>query len=149
MSFNYGAKQGGRVSQSIRFVLLTTLAVNTLIWALIMAVPGLLFSPFSSDRALIGLTAKCARVYFALFPFMSLQLTGQSTFVALNYPKHALFFSMLRKIVLVLPLTLLLPGLGLRVMGVFWAEVVSQLVGATACFVTMYFVIWKKLKAEE
>ena len=149
MSFNYGAKQGGRVSQSIRFVLLTTLAVNTLIWALIMAVPGLLFSPFSSDKALISLTAKCARVYFALFPFMSLQLTGQSTFVALNYPKHALFFSMLRKIVLVLPLTLLLPGLGLRVMGVFWAEVVSQLVGATACFVTMYFVIWKKLKAEE
>jgi hypothetical protein len=38
---------------------------------------------------------------------------------------------MLRKIGLVAPLTLLLPGLGLGVDGVFWAEFISQLTGAT------------------
>ena len=148
MSFNYGAKNNGRVSDSIRFTLLSSLAVNTLLWVLIMCIPQVMFAPFSGDRELIALTAGCARVYFAAFPFMTLQLTGQSTFVALNYPKHALFFSMLRKLVLVLPFTLLLPPLGLGAMGVFWAEVLSQLIGATACFVTMYNVIWKKLKKE-
>ena len=88
----------------------------------------------------------CARIYFGAFPFMSLQLTGQSTFVALNYPKHALFFSMLRKIVLVVPLTLLLPVLGFGVHGVFRAEFISQIVGATACFTTMYLVVWRRMK---
>jgi hypothetical protein len=58
----------------------------------------------------------------------------------------ALVFSMLRKVVLVAPLTLLLPGLGLGVHGVFWAELISQVTGASACFITMYLLIWRKMK---
>ena len=147
MSYNYGAKQYIRVSDCIRFLLLGSLCVNTCLWATVMLFPQLLVHLFSDDRALIALTAKCARVYFGAFPFMSMQLTGQSTFVALNYPRYALFFSLLRKVVLVLPLTLLLPNIGFGVMGVFWAELLSQLIGATACFTTMYRVIWKKMRS--
>ena len=46
-------------------------------------------------------------------------------------------------------LTLLLPGLGLGVDGVFWAEFISQLTGATACFITMYLLIWRHMKKDE
>lgn len=146
MSFNYGAKRYRRVSEGIRFVFLGGLTINTLMWALIMLAPQLLVRIFTRDEALVALTVRCARIYFGAFPFMALQVTGQHTFVALNYPRHALFFSLLRKIVLVAPLTLLLPGLGLGVEGVFWAEFISQLCGATACFTTMYRVIWRKMR---
>ena len=146
MSFNYGARLYRRVSQGIRFVLLGGLTINTLMWALVMLVPRPFVGLFTEDEALIDLTVRCARIYFGAFPFMALQVTGQHTFVALNYPKHALFFSTLRKLILVAPLTLLLPSLGLGVEGVFWAEFISQLVGASACFATMYFVIWRKMK---
>ena len=146
MSFNYGAREYRRVSDSIRFTFLSGLLANGLLWALVMLIPGPLFRIFSSDSALIDLTIPCARIYFGAFPFMALQMTGQSTFVALNYPRYALFFSLLRKVGLVAPLTLLLPGLGLGAEGVFWAELISQLTGATACFVTMYHVIWKRMK---
>ncbi|MBR0218956.1 MAG: MATE family efflux transporter [Clostridia bacterium] len=149
MSFNYGAKLYRRVSDSIRFTFLCGLIVNLLMWALILFLPEPMIRVFSSDGALIALTVRCARIYFGAFPFMALQMAGQSTFVALNYPKHALFFSMLRKIGLVAPLTLLLPGLGLGVEGVFWAEFISQLTGATACFVTMYLLIWRHMKKDE
>ena len=149
MSYNYGAKRYRRVSDCIGFTLKSGLIVNTAMWALVMAVPGLLFSIFSEDGALIGLTASCARIYFGAFPFMALQLTGQATFVSLNRPRHALFFSMLRKMILVAPLTLALPPLGLGVDGVFWAEFVSQLVGATACFATMYRLIWREMRQAE
>ncbi|MBR6377294.1 MAG: MATE family efflux transporter [Oscillospiraceae bacterium] len=149
MSYNYGARLYQRVSQSIRYFLFCGLAINTLMWALVMVVPRPMIHIFTDDEALITLTIRCARIYFGVFPMMALQVTGQHTFVALNYPKHALFFSMLRKIVLVAPLTLLLPGLGLGVEGVFWAEFISQLVGATCCFTTMYLVIWRKMKKPE
>ncbi len=145
MSFNYGAGLGKRVSESIRFSLFSALAANLLIWAAILLFPGPLFRIFTDDTELIAVTAHCARIYFGAFPFMAMQLTGQTTFVALNRPRYALFFSMLRKVILVAPLTLLLPGLGAGVDGVFWAEFISQAVGATACFVTMYRVIWRKL----
>ena len=146
MSYNYGAKEYGRVSESIRFIFLCGLSVNLAVWAMIMFIPRPLISIFTSDSTLVDRTVECARIYFGAFPFMALQLTGQSTFVSLNRPKHALVFSMLRKIVLVAPLTLLLPGLGLGVYGVFWAELISQVTGASACFITMYLLIWKKMK---
>ena len=147
MSYNYGAKKYRRVSEGIRFVLLGGLTINTLMWVMTMFFPQLLIRIFTDDEALVGLAIRCARIYFGAFPFMALQVTGQHTFVALNHPKHALFFSTLRKLILVAPLTLLLPGLGLGVEGVFWAEFISQLVGASACFTTMYFVIWRKMRA--
>ncbi len=145
MSYNYGAKLYRRVSQSIRFTFLSGLGINLAMWALVMFAPRPVIGLFTADEQLIALTADCARIFFGVFPFMALQQTGQSTFVALNYPRYALFFSLLRKIVLVAPLTLALPGLGLGVNGVFWAELISQLTGATACFVTMSLVIWRPM----
>ena len=148
MSFNYGAKQYRRVSECIRFIFLFGLSVNIAVWAVILLAPRLMVSIFTADEALISKTVECARIYFGAFPFMALQQAGQTTFVALNRPKHALFFSMLRKIVLVAPLTLLLPGIGLGVNGVFWAELISQVAGASACFTAMALLIWRKMKEE-
>ena len=146
MSYNYGAKQYRRVSECIRFMFLCGLSINIMVWALILFAPRVLIGLFTTDEELIATTIGCSRIYFGAFPFMALQLTGQTTFVALNRPRHALTFSMLRKVVLVVPLTLLLPGLGLGVKGVFWAETISQVVGASACFTTMYLLIWRRMK---
>ena len=148
MSYNYGAKLYHRVSRSIRFTFLSGLAINLVMWALIMLIPEPLIRIFTLDEELIRTGVVCARIFFGAFPFMAMQQAGQSTFVALNYPRYALFFSMLRKIVLVAPLTLLLPGIGLGVYGVFWAELASQVIGATACFTTMYMVIWRHLERD-
>lgn len=146
MSFNYGAKLYRRVSDGIRFVFCSGFIINSLIWVLMMFAPRPMVRLFTGDEALVTLTVHCARIFFGAFPFMAFQVTGQHTFVALNFPKHALFFSLLRKIVLVAPLTLLLPGLGLGVDGVFWAELISQVCGASACFLTMNHIIWSRLR---
>ena len=80
---------------------------------------------------------------------MSLQFTGQSTYVALNRPKQAVFFSLFRKVIIVVPLTLLLPMAGgLGTSGVFLAEPVSNGIGGTACFVTMLLTVWPDLKQD-
>ncbi|MBR5426203.1 MAG: MATE family efflux transporter [Clostridiales bacterium] len=146
MSYNYGAKEKKRVSECIRFILISGLLVNTLLWLAMLFIPGPIFRIFTDDEELIDLAVHCARIFFGAFPFMALQMSGQTTFVALNYPKHALFFSMLRKILLVTPLTLLLPNIGMGVDGVFWAEFFSQMLGASICFTTMYFTIWRKMR---
>ncbi|MBQ6670805.1 MAG: MATE family efflux transporter [Firmicutes bacterium] len=149
MSFNYGAGKPERVSQALGVMLWGSLIINFAFWSIMVFAPGWMFSIFTNNPELIETGSKCARVYFLLFPMMSLQLTGQNTFISLNYPKYALFFSMLRKIILVAPLTLLLPYLGFGVMGAFWAETISQIIGATACFTTMYLKIWRRLKRAE
>ena len=78
---------------------------------------------------------------------MALQFTGQSTFVALGKSKQAVFFSLLRKAIIVIPLTICLPMIGgLGVNGVFLAEPVSNLIGGVACFATMYVTVYRKLE---
>lgn len=85
------------------------------------------------------------RIYFFGFVFMSLQFAGQSTFQALGDAKHAIFFSLLRKAFIVVPLTLLLPAVGFGVKGVFMAEPVSNIIGGLASYLTMRMTVYKKL----
>ena len=86
------------------------------------------------------------RIYFFAFIFQALQFAGQTTFKALGKSKQAIFFSLFRKVVMVVPLTFLLPGVfGLGTDGVFMAEPISNFIGGTACFVTMLLTILPEL----
>ena len=85
------------------------------------------------------------KIYFFGFVFMAFQFAGQSTFQALGDAKHAIFFSLLRKAIIVAPLTILLPMMGLGVKGVFLAEPISNVIGGLACYTTMRLTVYKKL----
>lgn len=85
-------------------------------------------------------------IYFFGFFMMSLQMAGQSAAVALGRSKQAVFFSLFRKVIIVTPLTLLLPHLfGLGVNGVFLAEPISNFIGGGACYITMLLTIWQEM----
>ena len=87
------------------------------------------------------------RIYFCAYFFMSFQSAGQYTFVALGQAKKAVFFSLLRKVILVVPLMYLLPGLtGLGAYGVFAAEPISDMVGGLICYTTMLLTVWRQLR---
>ena len=107
--------------------------------------PRFLLTIFSSDPQLIDAGAQALRIYFFGFIFMSLQFAGQSAFQALGMARHAICFALLRKVVIVVPLTLLLPRLGLGVYGVFLAEPISNALGGMCCFTTMYLTVYRKL----
>ena len=146
MGYNYGARKEERVCRTIRVMTLMALGYGILSWAFIMAFPRLLISIYTPDVSLLSVTGPVMRIFFCVFFMMSLQTSGQTTFVGLNHPRHAVFFSLLRKVFLVFPLILILPRLGLGVYGVFWAEAVSQLLGASACYLTMFFTVYRPLK---
>ena len=78
-------------------------------------------SVFTEDTAMIETGAGALRLYFFGYFFMAFQFTGQSAFTALGYSRHAIFFSLLRKAVIVVPLTLLLPKFGSGVNGVSYS----------------------------
>ena len=147
LGYNYGAKNYHKVRQGIRFTAVLGILYTLLAWLLVIMSPHLLLSVFTKDTAMIAAGVNAMRLYFFGFFFMAFQFTGQSAFTALGYSRHAIFFSLLRKAVIVAPLTILLPKLGVD--GVFLAEPVSNAIGGLACFITMYFSLYRKLKKEE
>lgn len=149
ISFNYGAKEYERVKSGIRFNTLIGSSYTLLAWLLIIIFPGFWFGIFSDDPAMMGAGIKMLKLYFFGFVFMALQFAGQSTFQALGDAKHAIFFSLLRKAIIVVPLTLFLPMVGFGVKGVFLAEPISNVIGGIACYMTMRMTIYRRINHED
>lgn len=146
LGYNYGARKYSRVKEGIRFTALIGIAYTMLAWGLVMILPHALFSIFTSDLSMIQSGTKAMHLYFFGFCFMAFQFTGQSTFQALGYAKRSIFFSLFRKVIIVVPLTLFLPAAGFGVDGVFLAEPVSNLIGGLASFCTMWVTVYRKLE---
>ena len=88
---------------------LLVLLYTAVMWSVIILVPHALIAIFSSDATLMDDAVKALNIYFAAFIFMDLQYIGQTTFKSLNKKKRAIFFSLLRKVFIVVPLTYILP----------------------------------------
>ena len=102
-------------------------------------------SVFTEDTSMLQEGAEALKLYFFGYFFMTFQYSGQTVFRSLGMAKHAVFFSLLRKVVIVVPLTLLLPRMGLGVNGVFVAEPISNALGGLACYITMHFTAYRRL----
>ena len=148
LSYNYGAGQMQRVRAGIRFMSAAAMVYTFCAWLFAMFQPRLLCRIFTPDEAMVEASVRMLRVYFAGFFFQSFQFCGQSVFQSLGWAKHAITFSLLRKVVIVVPLTLLLPVVGLGTTGVFLAEPISNIVGGLACYITMLRTAYKQMGRE-
>lgn len=148
ISYNYGARLYSRIRDAIRFITWGALAYTFLAWLAVLLFPQQLMGIFTSDAEMIRLGTDSLKLYFFGFVFMAFQMAGQSTFTALKCSKRAIFFSLFRKVIIVVPLTLLLPGLGFGTAGVYLAEPVSNVLGGLASYTAMYLTVYKKLPAD-
>jgi putative MATE family efflux protein len=147
MSFNYGSGAFHRVRSAIRFLSLAGIGYTALAWLALFFFPGVFIRIFTNDAALVSAGIPALHIYFFGFVMMSLHFVGQNVFVALGRAWPAMFFSLFRKVIIVAPLTVLLPKLwGLGVDGVFWAEPVSNVASGILCFATMLYTVMSRLK---
>ena len=150
LSYNYGARRPKRVRKAGIVMSIMVLGYTAIMWGLIILAPRTLIQIFSSDTVLIDNSVTALNQYFAAFIFMDLQYIGQTFFKSLNKKKQAIFFSLLRKVFIVVPLTYFMPYvLNMGTDGVFLAEPVSNVIGGSLCFITMLCTVLPELKRME
>lgn len=150
LSYNYGAHRPALVRNAMVTMAMMILVYTAVMWSVIIFVPDYLIAIFSSDKLLLKDAVPALKTYFAAFIFMDLQYIGQTVFKSLNKKKQAIFFSLLRKVFIVVPLTYLLPyAFKMGTDGVFMAEPVSNVIGGGLCFVTMLMTVLPELKRME
>ncbi|MEB3430129.1 MATE family efflux transporter [Citroniella saccharovorans] len=146
MGYNYGAGEYKRVKKAIKIVTILTTSFTTIVWILLLKNPTFFVGILTSNEEIIELSKTYLIIYFSAFFMMSFQFSGQSTFLSLGMSKEAVFFTILRKGILVFSLTLLLPGVfGFGVKGVFLAEPISNIIGGAAAYTAMIFKVYRKL----
>ena len=146
IGYNYGAKKFDRVKSSIRFMTMACLIFALAAWAVILLFPEAFIRLFNSDGTMLKAGVGAMNIYFFGLFMAAFQFSGQFTFVALGKSKQAIFFSTLRKVIIVVPLALILPNIaGLGANGVFLAEPISNFISGAACYITMHVTILKKM----
>lgn len=150
ISYNYGAGRPQKARKAIALMAVTAIVYTCFMWLVIEWFPLLFIRIFSDDPVLQQMALRPLHLYFFAFAFQAFQYSGQTTFKALNKKRQAIFFSLFRKVIMVVPLTYLLPyAFHMGTDGVFIAEPVSNVIGGLACFITMAVTVFPEIKQME
>lgn len=143
ISYNYGAKNIIRVKKTFKLLFITCISYTVIMWAFIMTFPKIFVRLFNNDPNLIQMTSWSMRIFFAGVIIFGAQIACQQTFLALGQAKISLILALLRKIILLIPFTFILPiFFENKLMGVLMAEPVADIVSALSTIIC--FIIFSK-----
>lgn len=147
ISYNFGAGNFERVKKLYRTMIVSCFLFAAGVTLLVMCFPAFFAGMFTNDGELIALVEKMMPVFMCGMLVFGLQQGIQPTFLALGQAKISLFIAVFRKIILLIPLALLLP-LKFGVMGIYYAEPVSDVASATVAVILFLTNIRKILSKE-
>lgn len=133
VSYNYGAKDAGRVRGAFKLLLRSSLIYAGALWLIIMLFPQAFTGLFTPNAELAAFTQAAMRRYFAVMFMFGIQVACQMTFTAIGSAKSSIAVAVVRKFVLLLPLIYLMPALfpGDKAMAVYLAEPAADFIAVT------------------
>lgn len=111
ISYNFGAKNVGRVKAAFKLLLGVSLCYATLLWGCVMLFPRVFVGLFTPNPVLLAFTGKALRIYMACMLLFGIQIACQMTFMSIGSAKSSILVAVMRKFILLLPLIYLMPRL--------------------------------------
>lgn len=111
VGYNFGAKQIDRVNKALKYTIILASVVMTLGFLISQLLPHIVASVFTKDNTLIELAATGLRIVFLAFPIIGVQMVTGNFFQSIAMPNKAIFISLSRQLLFLLPGLLILPPL--------------------------------------
>ena len=138
ISYNFGAKNKARVRSAFKLLLKCNTVYSCVFGLLIILVPGFFVSIFTDKPELQQFAARMLPVYCAMVPIFGIQTACQMTFMSIGNAKSSILVAVMRKLVLLIPLIYILPGLlENQTLAVYLAEPVADFF--SVCFAASLF----------
>lgn len=137
VGYNYGASKHDRVQRALTYGILAGVAVTTTGCILGSGFPGIFVALFTDDPMLVPQSQFALRIAVMMFPFVGAQIITCQFFQSIGRAKAALFLSLSRQLVFLLPGLIILP-LFFGVEGIWYSMPVSDLL-ATILAVWLLF----------
>ena len=109
--YNYGARLYSRVTDVTRLTMRWAVGVATLGFLLCQLVPSWIVRMFTSDGELISAASYGLHIVFAVFPIVGFQMVATNFFLSIGMSKKAIFLSLTRQMLFLIPCLILLPPL--------------------------------------
>lgn len=137
IGFNYGAKKYDRADKTLKICALAATIGLSIGWLLVQLAPAPIVSMFNSDADLVSISVDGIRKYLSMMPLIGVSMIGSNYFQAIGKAKQAMFLSLLRQVILLVPMMLILPRiLGLN--GVWFAQPIADVTSFIVTFVLLF-----------
>lgn len=140
VGYNYGAKNYIRVKETLLYTIKVGVVIATIGFVLGLAVPKLLVSAFSNDKHLIGMSTEAMRILVLAFPLVGFQIVVGNFFQSVGKAGRAIFLSMTRQILFLIPCLYTLP-LFWGIDGVWFSMPICDALSAAVTFVVFLIAI--------
>ena len=137
IGFNYGANNLGRVKESLKTSILSTLIIGSVFFIAFMAIPGKIINLVSTDMELINNGIFPLRMIVLLFPFIGFQIIGAGFFQSIGKARPSIVLSLSRQVLFLIPLILLLP-LMMGINGIWIAFPIADFLAVAITGVLIY-----------
>jgi putative MATE family efflux protein len=125
--YNYGARQFDRAKRALRISSVRSTVFAVAAFALLIVFARPMIQLFTRDPELIELSVRALRTIALAFPMVGIQIMGATMFLALGRAGPALFLTLSRQIIFLIPLVLMLP-LVMGLNGVFVAFPIADVI---------------------
>ncbi|WP_373763226.1 MATE family efflux transporter [Porphyromonas loveana] len=133
VGFNYGAQDMERVKTTYRYSCTVNLLVSIVGFTLAMLMPRAIVGMFTSSKPMVDLCAPALRITLAGFSLLGFQITTTQFFQSIGLSRKAIFLSLTRQILFLIPCLLTIPRfLGLN--GVWWSLPISDMASVILAF---------------
>jgi len=142
--YNYGAQQFHRVNEVLKLAIIGATCVTTLTFLAGELIPELTVSIFTTDEGLISRAATGFRIVVLFFPIVGFQMVTSNFFQSIGMANKAIFLSLTRQLLFLLPCLLILPQF-IGASGIWWSMPVSDLAASIVAAVMLkrQFTIFK------
>lgn len=136
--YNYGAKHFDRVLKSFYLTCAYATGVMGIVFLLGECCPGLVTRLFTHDPVLIAQTISPMRIICSSMLIIGFQMVTGNLFTSIGQAGKAIFLSLTRQVLYLIPLVLLLPTIFAEpINGVWWSIPVSDTLSAVTAVIVL------------
>ncbi|NCC75146.1 MAG: MATE family efflux transporter [Clostridia bacterium] len=125
LGYNYGAKNYQRVESTWRVGVTMATGIVLLGFALVQLFPQAIIRLFSTDPVILDMGSQALRTYLMVLPFLGFQIISTIYFQSIGHARTAMFASLMRQVIFLVPLYLVLPHF-LGISGVWLASPIAD-----------------------
>lgn len=147
VGYNYGARKFDRVKKTLNIVMIAATAVTTLSFLVCFFFPHAVALIFTTDTELIAKSEEALRIVLLMFPIVGFQIVATSFFQSIGSAKTAVFLSLTRQLIFLLPMLIILPDF-LGTLGVWISMPIADFL-STFLAITMLARQFRKFRQED
>ncbi len=108
--YNFGARKYDRVTGVLKYTIMCAVTVTTIGFLAAQFFPRQIALLFTNHEELITAAVQGLHIVFLLFPFVGFQMVSSNFFQSIGLAKKAIFLSLTRQLLFLIPFLLILPN---------------------------------------